>query len=159
MKSLKINIPEGYVIDTEKSNLTEGEVVFKKQKVSYDNIIRKLFLYKKSYYIDNTGTIREDIFNKYSYQDEVNCTSKEQAEKLLAINKLMNVAKYLNDGWIPNWENKEPKFYIRSVFDGLNINTTFDYNGAAAYFKTSELARQAINILGKETIRKYFQNY
>ena len=47
MKSLKMNIPEGYVIDIEKSNLTEGEVVFKKQKVSYDNIIRKLFLYKK----------------------------------------------------------------------------------------------------------------
>ena len=159
MESLKINIPEGYVIDTEKSNLGEGEVVFKKKGITYKDVAKELFLSKEGYYINDCGLITQKTFGPCSYKDEINCASKEQAEKLLAINQLMNVAKYLNDGWTPNWENKEPKFYIRSVFDGFNINTTFDYNGAAAYFKTSELARQAINILGKETIRKCFQNY
>ena len=51
------------------------------------------------------------------------------------------------------------KRYLSSISDSVKQSSTFGYNGAAAYFKTSELARQAINILGEETIRKYFQNY
>ncbi len=160
MESININIPKGYEIDIEKSNFINGEIVFKKQEVNYDNIIRKLFLYKKSYYIDNTGTIREDIFNKYSYQDEVNCTSREQAEKLLAINRLMNVAKYLNGDWQPDWDNSsEPKFVIEIYNNNININDYSTINQSVTCFKSRKLAQQAIDILGKEIILKCFQNY
>ena len=160
METLKINIPEGFEIDQIKSNFIEGNIVFKKQEINYDNIIRKLFLYKKSYYIDNTGTIREDIFNKYSYQDEVNCTSREQAEKLLAINKLMNVAKYLNEGWEPNWNNgNEYKFYIMSFENIIKVDFCFHSNLGNVYFKSRDLAKKAIDIVGMDTIKSIFQTY
>lgn len=48
-----------------------------------------------------------------------------QIEKILAINQLMNIAKYYNGDWKPNWSNsKENKFCIK--FDYLYV----DYNNS-----------------------------
>ena len=65
----------------------------------------------------------------------------------------MNVAKYLNDGWRPNWNDlKEYKFYIKQLDDILFVDFAIS-NGYLVYFKTRELAKQAIEILGEETIK------
>lgn len=71
------------------------------------------------------------------------------------MNKLMNVAKYLNDGWEPNWLGTEIKW---EIFVDINYNT-IQYISAAPYcrmsiyFKTQELAEQAVEILGENVIR------
>lgn len=83
------------------------------------------------------------------------CTSKKQAEKLIAINKLMNVAKYLNGDWCPNWNEGNPKYFI-SIDHYKNIiavDCNIDYAYNTIYFKSKELAQQAIEILGEETIK------
>lgn len=82
-----------------------------------------------------------------------NCTSEKQAQKLRAINQLMNVAKYLNGNWQPDWDNsKEAKYYL--YFYGKHyIDCSYQYIYCLVYFKSSELAQQAIEILGEETIK------
>lgn len=160
MESLKINIPEGYVIDTEKSNLDEGEVVFKKKEITYKDIAKELFLSKTKYHIDDCGLITQKTFGPCSYKDEINCVSKEQAEKLLAINQLMNVAKYLNEGWEPNWNNgNEYKFYIMSFENIIKVDFCFHSNLGNVYFKSRDLAKKAIDIVGMDTIKSIFQTY
>lgn len=162
-KEVKIQVPEGYEID--KENSTFDCIKFKpiKKVLTYEDVAKKLFKDKKGYYTDERGIILSANFfdNQYDnqYLDENNCTSEKQAQKLLAINKLMNVAKYLNGDWNPNWEdNKEDKYYIKVVSNNLlksciligRANTTCS---EIVHFKSMKLIQQAIEILGKETIK------
>ena len=153
-KVLKIEIPEGYEIDKERS--TFEKIVFKPKKESCEDVYRRLFYEKKTYYFDRYGKIEDTTVYESNYLDPNNCTSEKQAKKLLAINQLMNVAKYLNDGWKPNWNNyEECKYTI--CFDNSNteifIDVDYSIIRSIVYFKTKELAQTAIDILGEETIK------
>ena len=112
---------------------------------------------KRIIFIEGDGSINELADHNLSYDDIVssnNCTSKKQAEKLLAINKLMNVAKYLNGDWQPNWDYQHEKkyyIYVENKQTKICYTDTVQYNNI--YFKSVELTQQAIEILGKETIR------
>ena len=160
MENIKINIPEGFEIDQINSNFIEGNIVFKKKEITYKDIAKELFLSKTKYHIDDCGLITQKTFGSCSYKDKVNCTSKKQAEKLLAINKLMNVAKYLNGDYEPDFKKEEPKFFIY-INDKNNIDISANYILIKhfVYFRTKELAKQAIDILGEETIHLIFENY
>lgn len=89
--------------------------------------------------------------------------SKAHSNKISAINALICVAKYLNKDWKPNWENnEEPKWSIRVELDeqgnevikiGHYLGTNGHCNNTFVYFRTKELAQQAIQILGEEVIR------
>lgn len=159
-KNIKIKdiCPEGYMIDREKSTL--DNLVFIKD-INYNYISEKLFKEKNFYYITYDGEIREVREARSSslpchMTDKNNCTSKKQAEKLLAINMLLNVAKYLNDGWEPNWDNQDEKKYtilIDVQHKNIQIDCQFVINRSIVYFKTKELAQKAIDILGEETIK------
>lgn len=66
----------------------------------------------------------------------------------------MNVAKYLNKDWQPNWfDNKESKYYIFIYNGKIDISNTVLSNCLEVYFKSKELAQQVIDILGEETIK------
>lgn len=122
--------------------------------LTYEDVMKELFL-DKDYWIYSSANnnIQRDVS---PINRPINSTSREQIEKLLAINKLLNVAKYLNGDWKPDW-NDEDKEKIGLYYDGKKdvIKTIREYNycHAPAYFRTEELAQQAIQILGEETIR------
>jgi hypothetical protein len=126
----------------------------KPKKLMYEEISRILFE-KKLFYIDEKGKISDSVDNSSSYGHINNCTSKKQAEKLLAINKLMNTAKYLNHEWKPDWtDNQQSKVYIYVDSNyNVGIETAATTNRGFVYFKTGKLAQQCIDILGKETIK------
>lgn len=155
-KEIKITPPDGYEVD--KENSTFDCIKFKKKyAVSYEDVEKELFEEKVSYYITSFGTV-DSICVSTTKNNFNHCVSFKQANKLLAINKLMNVAKYLNGNWKPDWnDSEEYKFYIcinnmyRKEDLDISINTT--YRLAFVYFKTEEFAKQAIKILGEETIR------
>ena len=108
------------------------------------------------YYIDSGAQINTIVNREFTYTCKNNATSRKQLEKLLAINMLMNVAKYRNDGWQPDWSKEEEgKYYIQieNVSKNLGIDCTGLFNSAIVYFKSEELAEQAIEILGEETIK------
>lgn len=142
-KELKIQVPKGYKID--KENSTFDCIKFKpiKNTLTYDDIIQELFAEHFPYFKDTS---------KFSNL----CTSDKQVKKLLAINQLMNIAKYLNGGdWSPNFEENTPKYYI--VVDQhiklIRIDYTCREIYSVVYFKNSDLAEQAIEIFGEENIR------
>lgn len=155
-KVLKIKIPEGYEIDKEKSTFEKIVFKLKPREDNYKDVYKKLFYRKRIYYWDDNGNIISTRYTTCSYEDLNNCTSEKQAKKLLAINQLMNVAKYLNDGWQPDWNNENEKKYT-IIFDKNNkiivTNWCITANKCLVYFKTEELAQKAIDILGEETIK------
>lgn len=153
MKEIKITPPEGYAID--EKNSTFEKIVFKKveEKLTYEKIANKLFQCEKHYYISSYGNIIETRIGWYCPNA---ATTEHQLQRLLAINKLMNVAYYLNDGWKPDWnDNEQEKFYI--YYSNVSKTIEIDYNcvcnSGEVYFKSRELAGQAIKILGEETIK------
>lgn len=159
-KELKIEIPKGYEVD--KENSTFEKIVFKKveEKLTYTKIVNELFTGKRYYYTNDYGTIKESAdpqkVNDFCDTDPNNAPTKHQLQKLLALNKLMNVAYYLNDGWEPDWnDGGQEKFYIyyNSAVKTLNVSANFYYNGGVVYFKSKEIAKQAIQILGEDIIK------
>lgn len=151
---LCIDIPEGYEVDEE--NSTFECIKFKKKELTYKDIAKELFLYKECYFTDTNGKIKFTSSLHLGYDQVNNFTSVKQAEKLLAINELMNVAKYLNDGWKPDWNNNNEYKHYLFVY---NNNNTIGYSNCTSssigviYFKTKELAMQAVKILGEDTIK------
>lgn len=80
---LTIDIPEGMEIDLENSNLAKGIVKFKKKYITYDDILQA--------YATDFGGLR---------------VPNHCIDRILAISQLMNIAKYYNEDWEPDWNNQ-----------------------------------------------------
>lgn len=122
---LTINIPKGMEIDLEKSNLAKGIIKFKKKDLTY-----------------------EDILQAYTIRYGSIVVSSSNIDKLLAISKLMDIAKYYNGDWKPDWSNIDKyKYYI--TYNGSdNTYTIADnsiYNYSNIYFKNWEDAQAVID--------------
>lgn len=121
---LTIDIPEGMEIDTENSSLAEGIIKFKSKCITYSKIINSFNS------ITNT--------NVYIHSSDT--------KALKAIAQLMNIAKYYNGDWKPNWsDSKEYKYFI--VYN--NNTYIVDYNWASIYnkiyFKNKKDAQSVID--------------
>ena len=123
---LTIDIPKGMEIDTENSDFTKGIIKFKLDGNTYANI-------EKILNIKNTST---------------NITvSENNKHKLLAIDKLMNIARYYNKDWKPNPYSEEGIYYIR--FNHLKnvfwVDFTYGVDTNDIFFKNLEDARAVVN--------------
>ena len=121
---LTINIPEGMEIDLENSNLAKGIIKFKKKYITYDDILQECST--------NFSGLR--IHN--------HCL-----DKIIAISQLMNIAKYYNEDWNPNWRSlEESKYYIyyntRSNIYG--VANTYSTNYGNIYFRLDKDAQAVI---------------
>lgn len=153
-QSLEFKIPEGYVFD--KDNSTDEVIRFKPKKIPYKDICRELFLDKHSWRLTDLGICK---YSKCTPSANIHhstiSTSRQQLEQLLALNKLMNTAKYLNGDWKPDWDDEyENKFYIYCLFGKLSICQKQRANHGCVAFESDELAKQAIEILGEEEVKK-----
>ena len=122
---LTIDIPEGMEIDLVNSDLAKGIIKFKQSNVTYTDV--------------------EDTLNL-----DKNCiaVSKDNASKLVALNGLMNIAKYYNKGWKPNWKDgMEPKYFIlfKCDKDCYNVALRYKIINNNIYFKREEDAQAVIN--------------
>jgi hypothetical protein len=156
-KEVKIQVPEGYEID--KENSTFELIKFKpiKKVLTYEDVAEELFFGKGMCYTTYDGSIINVIScSKSEYKQPNNFTSEKQAQKLLAINRLMNVARYLNGDWQPDWsDGTSQKYYLSIKKEDSSITTDFALQKCSevVHFKTLYLAQQAIEILGEETIK------
>jgi hypothetical protein len=154
-KELKIEAPEGYEVDWD--NSSKDTIRFKsiKKKITYQDVKAELFEDSKKHYIESAGNIYSSKTIRFSGENTILATSKNQIEQLLALNKLMNVTNYLNGDWEPDWNNEyENKFCIFHSFGKLNICNKGYSNFGCAVFKSRDLALQAIEILGEQEIKK-----
>lgn len=123
---LTIDIPEGMEIDLENSDLVKGIVKFKKKDITYENVEDALKLGK-------------------------NCKgiliNESNASKLVALSKLMNIAKYYNGKWKPHWTwAGEIKIYISydAYKDVYSVDACSKPNGSI-YFKSLKSAKEVVN--------------
>lgn len=157
-KEIKIQVPDGYEIDKQLS--TFEKIVFKetKQVLTYESISKSLFNNKLNFYITNTGKIESMSTCTSSHGRDWtrnHSSTKEQLESILALNKLCNVAKYLNGSWLPkNCLTDKWYIYIDMSRDTIELSVINTVRDSVVYFKAKELAQQAIDILGEEEIRK-----
>ena len=122
---LTIDIPEGMEIDLENSNLAKGIVKFKKKNITYENVEDALKLGK------NCKSI---IINE------------SNASKLVALSKLMNIAKYYNKDWKPDWNNSDKsKYYIRYNTGIYAVDCNYTYNYGNIFFKNKKDAQAVID--------------
>lgn len=136
-----------------------GEHNLKPNPLTYNDVIKELFK-NGAWQVAGHADPREFAF-KADANDHyfLNCSSEKQGQKLSAINRLLNVAKFLNrneDGtdWVPDWEDiLELKYYPLIDHDELQSGITEVVNRSIVYFRSHKLFETAIQILGEETIK------
>ena len=101
--------------EVDKENSTLGEIKFK-QHVSLNDIV-------------------SEVGNTYVTIDV----------KTMSFKFLLQIAKYYNGDWEPDWNNsKELKYYIYKN-NGYHIDSCISYNSALVYFKSKEIAQEVID--------------
>ena len=118
---LTINIPEGMEIDLENSDLTKGIVKFKKKDITYEDILQ--------------------VIDSVKLRVSTYCI-----DKILAISQLMNIAKYYNGDWEPDWNNQdEYKYYIIYNRDTYKVDYGWTSICSNIYFKNKKDAQAVID--------------
>lgn len=97
-------------IDLKNSDLAKGIVFFKKKNITY-----------------------EDISNSFNSVACINVSiHSSNINKLTALAQLMNIAKYYNKDWKPDWSNvAERKYCI--IYNKSDDAYSVDYNSSYTY--------------------------
>ena len=156
MNKIEIEIPNGKEIDWEAS-AKQKQIVFKDKQLTYDDICQKLF--RNGYcFIGAFGQIATNGKNENYRIDPSNATTRHQLECILAKNKLANCARYLNGEW--KWELGSNNAFFIMDKSSRETEICLEVHNYSCYserfnvlFKSKELAQQAIEILGEETIK------
>ena len=123
--------------------------------ITYDDVCKKLFLRKKIYWVGNID-INSTTAEINNYQDQDNCTSMAQAKRLVAYNKLMNIAKYLNGDWKPDFDGDQENWNICKDGDTFPVMYVKTMDRASVYFKSEKAANEAIRMMGEESLNDLF---
>ena len=118
----------------DKKTLDDKEV----KPITYDDICKELFL------------------DMIAYKKSVKCTTPEQVKRLDAYNKLMNIAKFLNGDWKPDFYGYHENWNICKDGDTFVAMYTKTLDKGSVYFKNAELANKAIEIMGKDSLNDLF---
>lgn len=106
--------------------------------ITYDDILKELF---------------SDMI---AYKKSVKCTTLEQAKRLDAYNKLINIAKFLNGDWKPDFYGDHENWNICKDGDTFITMYTKTLDKGSVYFKNEELANEAIRLMGEESLNDLF---
>lgn len=123
--------------------------------ITYDDICKALFFKKKIYWAYKDG-IDSDMASPSNYKDVDNCTSEAQVKRLIAFNKLQNIAKYLNKGWKPKFGCDEENWAIVKDEEGFVPRYNMRTNDGSVYFKNEDLVNEAIRLMGEESLNDLF---
>lgn len=138
-KKLKINIPEGYEIDKEKS--TFEEIVFKKIEDPFSKLPKTWEEYCKqtkgytSYYgYSINGNTYETKFDGF-YNEFF---TKERVKQYVTLGKLLQ----LRDYWVGDWKINSDNIYV--IYKNVIIATVHN-NDFPLAFPTREMAKEFKN--------------
>ena len=117
---LIIDIPKGMELDTENTDVAKGVIMLRKKKdITYEEIVKLGF-----------------------------CVNSEIGIKAQAIAQLINIAKYYNGDWKPDWNNRdEDKNYIYYGYieDKYYVDSIKTYISNIVYFKNAADANAVID--------------
>lgn len=124
--------------------------------ITYDDILKELYLNKTAYWACGEKAISQRKQRSGEHKDSVNCTSEAQARRMAAFNKLQNIAKYLNGDWKPDFNRYDEKWNINKEGGTFIEMYTRTLNKAGVYFKSQELTKEAIRLMGEESLNDLF---
>ncbi len=125
------------------------------EPITYDDVLKELYYGKTAYWVGSTR-ISYAITKENSYNDINNCASEAQCKRMVAFNKLQNIAKYLNKGWKPDFTYSSNYTICKDCTGKYSFLTNCTYQAGAIYFKTEELAREAIRLMGEASLNDLF---
>lgn len=123
---LIISIPEGMEIDTENTDEAKGVIMLRKKKV---------ITYKD---VEDTLNLEKDRILIYT----------NDISKLRNLNKFMDIAKFYNGDWKPEWNNRnEEKNYIYYGYiqNEYYVDDANTYNHGIVYFKNKADAQAVVD--------------
>lgn len=123
--------------------------------ITYDDILKELYFDKTAYWVSCTN-ISSTTVGETNYNDINNCTTSAQAKRIIAFNKLLNIAKYLNSGWKPCFDGNNLNWNICKESDTFTAMYTRVIDKANVYFKSEDLTNEAIRLMGKESLDDLF---
>lgn len=130
--------------------------------ITYDSLSKKLYLGNdKVFYWDiNKDPKLGDIATfkcTFGYGYLFNCMSKAQVKRMMAFNKLQNIAKYLNRDWKPDFDDEDTfNWSIIKECGSYGAQYNMSTNEGSVYFKSAELAQQAIRLMGEDSLNDLF---
>lgn len=136
MKQLKIQIPEGHEVDTEKSDLSKGLIFFKLIKYKYPMSRKEMDDNLTPYFIDSQGQIHSTYAN-----DINNLSTESRAEAFLALMQLVELRDAWNkiDGFIDvEWEVFSKVKYVILISNGLITGNIQRNLSRVLYFGSEE---------------------
>lgn len=139
LRPVEFDLPNGYVINKEHSDLDKGIIRFKSKWLTLEQIYN---LAKATNYHTYLSEIKDS-------KDDKSCTIRE---KLIALANLMDIASYFNDGWEYNVTEKVVgysiayyKFVEEPHYSVCEINNSvYTYYGSPV-FKNKADAQYVIN--------------
>jgi hypothetical protein len=147
MKTFKIEVPNGYEIDKEKS--TFENIVFKKVKKQLPETFEEL-CFINGFWINgyNRAEIQNaDARDKSCISNAIQVfATKEQAEASLALAQLSQLREVYRNGWKPDWTNYDSKYCID--FKDNKIKKEIYYNTSVF-----------LSFQDKETCDLFFENF
>ncbi len=125
--------------------------------ITYDDISKKLFLKKDTFFVVGKDIASSKAHDE-NYNDFDNCTSVAQAKRMAAFNKLQNIAKYLNGDWKPKFDGNTELWDINVAYDSEEYIpcSSVVYNNGMVYFKSEQLANEAIRLMGEDSLKDLF---
>lgn len=124
--------------------------------ITYDDVLHELFLDKIASWI-GISKIYTATVGRANYNDLNNCTSYAQAKRIVAFNKLQNIAKYLNEGWKPDFTDGTQNWFIAEEhFGEYKAKFTYSGNYGVVFFKSKCLANEAIRLMGEDSLNDLF---
>ena len=123
--------------------------------ITYGDVLKELYLGKTAYWIYDKS-IESGKQSSYNFEDAVNCTSVAQAKRMVAFNKLQNIAKYLNGDWKPDFDGNHENWSINKTGDDFRGTYTRNVNKANVYFKSRDLTFEAIRLMGEDSLNDLF---
>jgi hypothetical protein len=124
MKTFKIEVPNGYEIDEQKS--TFENIVFKEVKKQLPKTFNSLDTVS-GWYADNECDLI-NVKNIGTYWDKSGkvFATKEQAEASLALAQLSQLREVYRNGWKPDWTDGSYKYCIYFCNDLINFCTNYE---------------------------------
>jgi hypothetical protein len=145
-KEVKIEIPEGYEIDKEKS--TFEKIVFKKK----DNKPRSWGEYCNNFkgelfYFGNRNSFESVIANDgMSYMAKDYLPSKELAKAFLAMMQIMSLRQAWIGDWKPDWSDTAPcKYCICGLYNDEQVTRSYFQFRYPLSFPTRKMAEDFMN--------------
>ena len=123
-KKIVLDIPKEMEVDIEKSDLKAGIIKLRKRVIGY---------------MDAISALADKDVSPACIQ-----VSYMNVDKLIALSRLMIIAKYYNRDWKPDRNSNEYKYNIMRTNE-YGITSSIHYNEGAIYFKNKEDAQAVID--------------